>query len=477
MKCPNCGKEVANGFLCPFCHVDMYIFRKAGNASIRLYNEGLRAAKEQDLSHAVDVLQQSLLFDKNNIDAHNLLGLIYAEIGHIAEAMKHWIISTSLLKTENPASRYIQYWQKHARELERQNDAIRMYNQSLRYLQQGSDDLAIIQLKKCIDVNPNLIDAYNLMTLCCLKERNYKRAYNLIDFVLKKDCKNTLALKYLQVLSNEKKLPSQKSKKFRFHSVPQDVNDELKMTDSTPPIPRYKRSDKKGIHVLEKRDLIAFFIGVAASAMVLLLLVQPAWNEEQNKTIQSLQAQVESYAGTTNMTPEEVVEMRQQMEVLETDNKKLRSEETKQANIALLETAISQLSDEKYEECATTLQSIETVGFSDEELQKYESTKAAALPKAAEAIFTKGKSAFLSNNYIEARTYLENVLKMVDSGDFVDDVYFYLGEIAKQEENTEKAKEYYQMVISKYPDSNQLENAKLALESLNNAAESEQANG
>lgn len=473
MKCPNCGKQVANGFICPYCHVDMYIFQKASNVSIRLYNEGLRAAKEQDLSHAIDVLQQSLLFDKNNIDAHNLLGLIYAEVGQIAEAMKHWIISTSLLKTDNLASRYIQYWQKHARELERQNDAIRMYNQSLRYLQQGSDDLAIIQLKKCIDVNPNLIDAYNLMTLCCLKERNFKRAYNLIEFVLKKDCKNALALKYLQELSAEKKLPTQKAKKFALRAAQTDTSNELKMTDSTPPMPRYKRGDKNGIHVLERRDLIAFFVGVATSAMVLLLLVQPAWNEEQNKTIQSLQAQVESYSGTTHMTPEEVAAMRTQMETLEADNKKLRSEETKQSNLALLETAISQLTDQKYEECVTTLQNIETVGFSDEDLQKYESTKAEAFPQAAQSIFTKGKSEFLSNNYIEARTYFENVLQLVDSGDFIDDVYFYLGEIAKQEKNVEQAKEYYQTVISKYPDSNQLENTKLALESLNDTTQTE----
>ena len=119
------------------------------------------------------------------------------------------------------------------------------------------------------------------------------------------------------------------------------------------------------------------------------------------------------------------------------------------------------------------MQNIETVGFSDEDLQKYESTKAEAFPQAAQAIFTKGKSEFLSNNYIEARTYFENVLQLVDSGDFIDDVYFYLGEIAKQEKNVEQAKEYYQTVISKYPDSNQLENTKLALESLNDTTQTE----
>ena len=57
------------------------------------------------------------------------------------------------------------YLQKNAREMEKCNDAVRMYNQAITYLKQGSDDLAIIQLKKSIDNNPNFIDAYNLMTL------------------------------------------------------------------------------------------------------------------------------------------------------------------------------------------------------------------------------------------------------------------------------------------------------------------------
>ena len=52
MKCPNCGNIVPNGFLCPSCGVDTYIFKKARNASIRLYNDGLEAALAQDLSAA-----------------------------------------------------------------------------------------------------------------------------------------------------------------------------------------------------------------------------------------------------------------------------------------------------------------------------------------------------------------------------------------------------------------------------------------
>ena len=92
----------------------------------------------------------------------------------------------------------------------------------------------------------------------------------------------------------------------------------------------------------------------------MLVLVLPAINENKDKTIETLQAQVESYQGETNMTPEEVLAMREKVTTLEAENKQLRSEETKQANLELLETAVSQLNDKKFEECVATLDSIET---------------------------------------------------------------------------------------------------------------------
>lgn len=162
MKCPNCGFNFSEGCRCPDCGVDVYVFRKARNASIRLYNEALTLAGETDLSGAAANLEQSLLFDKNNIQARNLLGLIYCETGRIGDALRHWIISSSLLPEGNAAAGYMAYLQKNAREMEKCNDAVRMYNQAITYLKQGSDDLAIIQLKKSIDNNPNFIDAYNL---------------------------------------------------------------------------------------------------------------------------------------------------------------------------------------------------------------------------------------------------------------------------------------------------------------------------
>ncbi|MDO4531669.1 MAG: tetratricopeptide repeat protein [Bacillota bacterium] len=465
MKCPNCGFEFFEGCRCPDCGVDVYVFRKTRSASIHLYNDALKLAEERDLSGAAAHLEQSLLFDKNNIQARNLLGLIYCETGRLGDALKHWIISSSLLPEGNIAVSYIDYLQKNAREMEKCNDAIRMYNQAIHYLKQGSDDLAVIQLKKAIDNNPDFLDAYNLMTLCCIEDKNTKRALHFNEIVLKRDIRNPIALRYASLLGASAAAPAKMIEKAKPAAVVS-----VKKTDSNPPIPRYKRREKKN-GVLEKRDLLAFLAGIGVAAIVILVLIVPALNESKDTKMKELEIAVENYAGETNMKPEEVLAMRTELEKLQAENKLLRSEENKQANLELLATAVAQMTDGDFEACVTTLDSIDTVSFSEEDLAKYNSVKSTAYPKAADSYYTKGKSEFLSNNYTEAKTYLETALNYTSNENFIDDSLFYLAKIAEEDQDIVKAKELYNRIVKEYPDSNQITNVKNALQKLNEAAE------
>lgn len=466
MKCPNCGKNVSSGYICPYCQADIFIFQKMKNASIRFYNEGLQAANEQNLSKAITVLEQSILFDKNNIDARNLLGLAYLEVGHIADALKHWIISTSLQPKNNFATEYINTLQKNSRLMEKYNDAVKYYNQALQYLKQNSDDVAIIRLKKALDLNPNLIDACNLMTACCLMEENEKRALHFIERVLQKDVNNPLALHYLQqIQQSEHRTPfSLKKRKVSNENLPNVVS--VKKTDSSPPLPRYKRGEKKDAHLLAQRDFISFGIGILTATLVIFTLILPSFYEQQKQTIDTLQAQVENFKGSTNMTPEEVASMRKQFDTLQNENKQLRSEETKQANLELLETAIAQANEQKFEECIAALDTIDTFDFSEEDMKKYDDLKAKVAPKAAEIFYNKGKTDFMGNRFAEAKTNLEYCLKFLSTEEFAADVYFYLGKIAEQEKDMEKAKTYYEKIQKQFPNSNQIENVTLALEKI-----------
>ena len=87
MKCPNCGYRFSDGYICPSCGENAALIIRAHNVSVKLYNIGLEQAKARDLSGAVDSLKKSILFDKNNINARNVLGLVYYELGQMADAL------------------------------------------------------------------------------------------------------------------------------------------------------------------------------------------------------------------------------------------------------------------------------------------------------------------------------------------------------------------------------------------------------
>ena len=56
-------------------------------ASNAYYNDALEKAAVRDLSGAIESLRTSLRFYKMNIDARNLLGLVYFETGEVVEAL------------------------------------------------------------------------------------------------------------------------------------------------------------------------------------------------------------------------------------------------------------------------------------------------------------------------------------------------------------------------------------------------------
>ena len=47
------------------------------------------------------------MYDKRNIRARNLLGLVYFETGEVVSALSEWVISKNLQPTRNLASEYI----------------------------------------------------------------------------------------------------------------------------------------------------------------------------------------------------------------------------------------------------------------------------------------------------------------------------------------------------------------------------------
>ena len=127
------------------------------------YNDGLRKAQIRDMSGAITSLKKSLQYNRANLAARNLLGLVYYGRGDVIEALVEWILSKNFQPKDNIASYFISKVQETPGELEEINQAVKRYNQSLEYARQGGEDLAIIQLKKAVAAHSTYVKAYFIL--------------------------------------------------------------------------------------------------------------------------------------------------------------------------------------------------------------------------------------------------------------------------------------------------------------------------
>ena len=198
MICPKCGNQVSERKNhCDTCGVELSLYRKILQQSAHYYNRGLECAKVRDLTGAAVLLKRSLELNKRNTDARNLLGLVYYEIGETVAAFREWIFSKHYQPMDNPADVYLEMANADSVKLHTMNQAFQKYNLALESAQQGTDDLAVIQLKKVVGMHPNFIRAMLLLALLHMKANEPERALRLLKRVLKIDRSNTTALRYL----------------------------------------------------------------------------------------------------------------------------------------------------------------------------------------------------------------------------------------------------------------------------------------
>ncbi len=202
MICYNCGATLTHNDFCTNCGADVARYKKIVSTANLLYNMGLDKARVRDLSGAIETLRQCLKLDKTNIDARNLLGLVYFEIGEYVLALNEWVISKNLRPTKNIADDYISLLQDNPAKLDTYSQAVKKYNQALSYCYQGSLDLAVIQLKKVLSLNPKYVQAHQLLALLYINDEQWQDAKKELNRCQKIDVGNTITLRYLNETRN-----------------------------------------------------------------------------------------------------------------------------------------------------------------------------------------------------------------------------------------------------------------------------------
>jgi len=436
MLCPDCKNTFDHGNNCPHCHLDLVLYGRVLHLSEKLYNQGLERLHASDLTHGIEALTRAVAIDKNNVTARNLLGLALFEVGYIGEALKHWVISSSIQETDNPAESYLEVSNKSSRALEKLNDAIVMYNQALSHIKQKSDDLAIIQLKKAIENNPRFVDALNLLALCYLIQNDKERAMGAVERALSVDAQNPVSLGYFNLINPKGKVTRQPIQTKRMSRA----------VEVTSPYRTVGIQDKKhsNFHIAE---ILAFVIGGVSVFAIGYFLLFPNFEQQHADEIAALNQAAAVVEATHN---EEIVSIQGEMDDLEATItaqdiriSQLETAAELQDRVKQVHFAYWQYQNGQLHEAIHILDNLNTSGMSLDIRNRIELIREGSYPQLATFYVNEGREAFNANDFYKALVDLEMAARFI--GDEMNnqrrDFMYMLGTIYYNEGRMEKALE------------------------------------
>ena len=456
MICPNCNVNMSDKRKrCERCGTDVTIYKKVLRASNLYYNNGLAKVKVRDLSGAIIALRKSLDLNKLNTNARNLLGLVYYEMGETVAALSEWVISKHFQPDENDADEYIDKLQSNLTKLDSLNQAIKRYNTALGLAKQKSDDLAIIQLKKVVSLNANFIRAYQLLALLLIKTGDKERARKYLLRANKIDVSNTTTLKYLRELD----VSSAKD-------IEANPEAEQGKMGSIMPISSY-REDKPNI-IAYVNIIVGIVIGLAVMAILVIPTIKKNQSSEDKDDFGDngyTIAQIQDKDNTIKQLQGEKDELESQMSQLQSqidtlNHNKVTEEETILLNAARLYIAelIKPENTRDFTAVSDLLADI-TEGQleTDQANQLFTLLKNETFPSAAKTHYENGHNQYSQGNYQAALSELQMALKY-DPLD-VNAIYFMARSYHRLNDR-DNAITYYNKVITQFPDSNRVPDAK-----------------
>ena len=459
-NCPKCGAHFENSRICNKCGADILIFTKTGEMSLAYYNKGLKMANLSNLTGAIQNLQTALAIDKKNIQARNLLGLCFFTIGCVGDALREWVISTNYETNSNIAQEYLDAFNADMKQLEKFSEGLCNYNDALQFLHQYNEDMAIIRLKRAIELVPNFVEALNLLTLVYLKSSDKMRAGSLVERVLAIDNANPTARRYYREVFRKKAPSARKTEADNTREGTQ------RQPNRTPQKTQPERAERTGLlgvqnqKVFNKRSpipgIISFVAGLGAMFLFMYVLVLPSFLEgslsDNAALVLRLETLEEEHLTQIQELEEEMAEISSNLSQSQTWANILQNQNADIQNENWVNTGHTLLSDNMFTEALAAVQDVDVDRLSEESFAVYNQILSTAKPVIERQYFEQGQGLYNGGNNAEARAALEwAAIHITEGSNIADYIFYLLGRIAEDDGDFDLAREYYETIINHHP--------------------------
>ena len=462
MKCKRCNAPLLMNGVCSRCGLDKNFIDKCIRTSNYYYNRGLDKAIVRDLTGAVFELKKALKYNKHNIDARNLLGLCYHEMGEVVSALTEWVVSQNFQPENNVASTYIHDVQKNPKKLDDVNATIRKYNQTLNYLRQGDFDLALIQLKRVLGMSPNYVNGYLLLALLYIKTDNIEKARKALKRVLRIDTNNTLALKYYKEVGGNISVFHREDARYKTRPknaepiVKPEENRERKIKQKEIEPSNQLSIDQYVESSNNKYTFVGILVGLLVGIAVMWFLIIPQKTLNLSDGFKEIEKEYQEEIANKNKNISEL-----ENTVAQTEKKKNQlakelekaTENFGDGNIyENLMYASKYMNDSDMDKAAEYLMKVKD-NEKDLELKSsqmlFSQLSEKILPQMAKNAYNKGYSQFSVGDYKNA---IDNLTKAFEYDDTNADALYYIGRSYQYSKENAKAKKIYKQVIKQFPD-------------------------
>ena len=336
-------------------------------------------------------------------------------------------------------------------------NSIALYNKALDSLQMGSEDIAIIELKKAISLNPEFYEAVNLLGICYSYINNKSKAAEMFNRVIEAEKNSVMALKYLELLDEDEsaQLDTKKQKKRK-----EKPNRRVKFQI-------YKNKYLSNID--PKKDVVKSAVCFAAGALIVLVLCLIFM---RGGGVSS--AELEKMENEKNMLAQKNSELEEQYNKLNNDYNELQknldaaNEYVDYYKVVLKLYEIDSLyRDGEIEKAADMLLILKTVDLKGDEKERFQTLYDRIMPQAAKKLFEEGTVLVNSGKkYSEALEKLKKIQLYKDNFEKMDAVLYYMGKCYQQLDDSRNALGTYQKLIQEYPKSSYVKWAKIRIDEL-----------
>ncbi|TYQ12868.1 UNVERIFIED_CONTAM: hypothetical protein Cloal_3906 [Acetivibrio alkalicellulosi] len=337
-------------------------------------------------------------------------------------------------------------------------NSIDLYNKALENFRTKSEDIAIIELKKAISLNPDFHEAINLLGLFYIYTKDYTKATETFKKVISAENSCIKALEYLKEINAEFELPYKKQEK-----VKESEKNIKKLSNKDAGLEELINIKEYGVN-----DLIKIAAGFVAGGILVFILSYAIYSNKNDTNVQmdnsvltQSNEELEQYKRNYNKLEEDYTNLNTRLKEMENDYNHY-------LNISRLIAVEGKLLDEKYEEAADMLLKIENVNFSEVEKHKYNTLYNDVINKAAWRVFRQGRDLLEEKIYEEAVEKFIKVESYVEGWEHSHYNLFYIGVCFENLNDNQKAIEYFRKTIDKYPSSEGARLSKGRLRNLEN---------